>query len=155
MSQALIIVAVLIVLALAVYAASLLWQLKKQTEARAKAQAEQKAVADARRESIFEDIRYIAHAMLEDRCEVSEGVVRIARLFEALSLSERVSGDYPALFKHFERIRNHPIMEERKALPKQERMRFDFERMKSESELTDAILDDAKRLKEFKLSSCH
>ncbi|WP_338590971.1 DUF2489 domain-containing protein [Shewanella khirikhana] len=155
MSSTLVIIAVVIVLALAAYAASLLWKLKKQNEARAAVEAERKAATDARRESIFEDIRYIAHAMLEDRCEVSEGVVRIARLFEVLSLSERVSGDYPALFQHFERIRNHPIMEERKALPKQERMKLDFERMKSEAELTEAILDDAKRLKDFKLASCH
>ncbi|ABL98300.1 DUF2489 domain-containing protein [Shewanella amazonensis] len=155
MPTLLIVLGTLIVLVLAAYAASLLWKLKKQTQAREAAIAERKAAADKRREEIFTDIRYIALAMLEDRCEISEGVVRIAKLFEVLSLSERVSGDYPALFRHFERIRHHPIMEQRKALPKPERMKLDFERMKSEAELTEDILEDAKRLKDFKLANSH
>lgn len=92
--------------------------------------------------------------MIEDRCEISEGVVRIGRLFEILSLSERVAPDYPSLFKHFELIKNHPIMDARQALPKQERMKLDLIRMKSEAALEQGISDDAKNCRITKPKRC-
>ena len=93
--------------------------------------------------------------MIEDRCEISEGVVRIGRLFEILSLSERVAPDYPSLFKHFELIKNHPIMDARQALPKQERMKLDLIRMKSEAALEQGISDDAKKLADYQAKAMH
>lgn len=50
MPTLLIVLGTLIVLVLAAYAASLLWKLKKQTQAREAAIAERKAAADKRRE---------------------------------------------------------------------------------------------------------
>lgn len=150
-----IILGLAIIVALAIYATVLLRKVSKQQRQAAKVKAEKLAEAEARREQILGDIRYIAQAMLEDRCELSEGVVRIARLFDILSLTERVAGDYPKLFSHFEVIKDHPIMEARQALPKQERMKLDLQRMKSESEHEDAILAEAKLLAEFSLKPAH
>ncbi|MCL2915075.1 DUF2489 domain-containing protein [Shewanella corallii] len=150
-----IILGLVIILALAAYAFVLLRKVSQQQQQAAKIKAEKQAEADAKREEILGDIRYIAQAMLEDRCELSEGVVRIARLFDRLSLTERVSPDYPRLFSHFEVIKDHPIMDARKALPKQERMKLDLQRMKSESEHEDAILAEAKLLTEFSLKPAH
>ncbi|MCF1426477.1 MAG: DUF2489 domain-containing protein [Shewanella sp.] len=144
-----------IILVLASYAAYLLFKLKKQREKIAKAKAEKQAEANAKREAILDDIRYIAKAMVDDRCELSEGVVRIARLFELLSLSERVAPDYPQLFTHFAVIKDHPIMDARKALPKQERMKLDLQRMKSEAEHEQAILAEARLLAQFSLKPAH
>ncbi|MCD8476262.1 MAG: DUF2489 domain-containing protein [Shewanella fodinae] len=98
------------------------------------------------------DIRYIAAAMTEDRCEISEGVYRIAKLFELLSLTERVSGEFPAFYEHFEVIKSHPIRDARTQLQKQERMRLDLQRMKSESALQENILLEAKRMTQFEPS---
>ncbi|MGI2178648.1 DUF2489 domain-containing protein [Shewanella frigidimarina] len=149
MSTTTIVIALLIIVALATYAAHLLLTLKRKTQANQQALSKRKAKADERRQQILTDIRYIAAAMLEDRCELSEGVMRIGKLFDALSLSEQVMADFPNLFTHYELIRNHPIMEARKELPKQQRMKFDFERMKSEAELEQVILDEAKHIAEF------
>ncbi len=150
-----IVIASLIIIALASYAAHLLLTLQRRTKANQQAQAERQAKAEERRQQILTDIRYIAAAMLEDRCELSEGVVRIGKLFDALSMSEQVIGDFPNLFAHYDIIREHPIMEARKALPKQQRMKFDFERMKSEAELEQAILDEAKRIAQFNQPKTH
>jgi hypothetical protein len=150
-----IVIALLIIIALAAYATHLLLTLKRRTEANQQAQAERQAKAEERRQQILTDIRYIAAAMLEDRCELSEGVVRIGKLFDALSMSEQVASDFPNLFAHYAIIRDHPIMEARQALPKQQRMKFDFERMKSESELEQVILDEAKHIAEFKKPTTH
>ncbi|GGP47760.1 DUF2489 domain-containing protein [Shewanella saliphila] len=150
-----IIIALLIIIALAAYATHLLLTLKRRTEANQKAQAERQAKAEERRQQILTDIRYIAAAMLEDRCELSEGVVRIGKLFDALSMSEQVAGDFPNLFVHYDIIRDHPIMDARKTLPKQQRMKYDLERMKSEAELEQVILDEAKRIAEFDKPTTH
>ncbi|MBB1322497.1 MULTISPECIES: DUF2489 domain-containing protein [Shewanella] len=155
MSTTAIVIALLIIIALATYATYLLITLKRRTQANQLAQSERKAKAEERRQQILTDIRYIAAAMLEDRCELSEGVMRIGKLFDALSMSEQVVADFPKLFSHYELIRNHPIMEARTALPKQQRMKLDLERMKSEAELEQAILDEAKRIAEFSKPSTH
>lgn len=96
----LITLAMLIIIGLSAYATLLLLRLRKQTQAREQAMAEQKAVMEAKQASLLADIRYIAAAMTEERCELSEGVVRIVKLFDLLSLTERVSGDYPDVFMH-------------------------------------------------------
>ncbi len=155
MSITLILLGLIIILALAGYAAFLLLKLKQQKQRQQAVIAERTAAANAKREQVLEDIRYIATAMIEDRCEISEGVVRIGRLFEILSLRERVAPEFPALFQHFELIKEHPIMEARQALAKQQRMKLDFVRMKSEAELANAIHADAKKLSSYQLKAPH
>ena len=46
-------------------------------------------------------------------------------------------------------------MEARKALPKQQRMKLDFARMRSEADLGDAILEEAKIIAEFEQAPTH
>lgn len=155
MSTALIVLGFIIIVALSSYATFLLLKLKQQKQRQQVAHAEREVAANAKRAQILGDIRYIATAMIEDRCEISEGVVRIGRLFEILSLSERVAPEFPSLFQHFELIKGHPIMEARQALPKQERMKLGLIRMKSEAELAEGINDDAKKLSDYQLKATH
>lgn len=155
MQIVLIVLGLLIIFALSAYATQLLITLRKQTQTRKQAELARHDAAEQKRNAVLTDIRYIAAAMVEDRCEVSEGVFRIAKLFDTLSLTEQVAADYPELFKHFERIKDHPIMEARKALPKQERMKLDLARMKSEAELETGILADAQKLMTFELKPSH
>jgi len=154
-STAFIILGGIILVGLSGYATYLLLQLKQQRQRQQAELAEREAKANAKRAQVLGDIRYIATAMLEDRCEMSEGVLRIGRLFEMLSLSERVAPEFPMLFKHFELIKAHPIMEARQALPKQQRMKLDFVRMKSEAELAHGINDEMKKLAHYQLRPTH
>ncbi|MBM7072571.1 DUF2489 domain-containing protein [Shewanella sp. 202IG2-18] len=153
MVTALFIVGFIIIVSLTAYATKLMLQLRKQTQAKEQLKQQKHEQAKAKKESILEDVRYIAAAMLEDRCELSEGVVRIARLFEVISLTEQVNVRYPMLYQHFEVIRKHPIMEHRKALQKRERMQLDMQRMKSEAALEAEILKEAESLQHFKLET--
>lgn len=155
MSTAIVILGFIIIVALSSYATYLLLKLQRQKKRQQAALVEREAVANAKRAQVLDDIRYIAIAMIEDRCEISEGVVRIGRLFEILSLSERVAPEFPALFQHFELIKDHPIMEARQALPKQERMKLDLIRMKSEAALEQGISDDAKKLSAYQPKAMH
>lgn len=155
MSTAFIILGGIILVGLSAYATYLLLQLKQQRQRQQAELAEREAKANAKRAQVLGDIRYIATAMLEDRCEMSEGVLRIGRLFEMLSLSERVAPEFPMLFKHFELIKAHPIMGARQALPKQQRMKLDYVRMKSEAELAHGINDEMKKLAHYQLRPTH
>ncbi|QIR15974.1 DUF2489 domain-containing protein [Shewanella aestuarii] len=155
MTTAIIVIGILIIIGLSAYATKLLLQVKRQTEKKLQAQAERDAKADEKRQQILTDIRYIATAMLEDRCELSEGVVRIGKLFDILSMTEQVTPLFPQLFTHYDVIKTHPIMEARQALPKQQRMKLDFARMRSEADLGEAILEEAKQIAEFKAAKNH
>ncbi|UJF22329.1 DUF2489 domain-containing protein [Shewanella sp. OMA3-2] len=155
MSTAVIIIAIIIIIALAAYAASLLLKLKRQAASNQQALEARLAKAEERRQQILTDIRYIATAMLEERCELSEGVIRIGKLFDALSMTEQVTPLFPQLFTHYDIIRSHPIMDARQALPKQQRMKLDFARMRSEADLGEAILQEAKNIAEFEQAPTH
>jgi hypothetical protein len=155
MSTALIVIAFFIIVMLTTYAAYLLIRVRQQNKARVLKQQEQAAAAKAKSEELLDSIRYIAAAMLEERCELSEGVMRITKLFNLVGMSDLVSEKYPATFKHFEVIKEHPIKENRKALSKQQRMRLDFARIKSEGELEAEILKEAKQLNQFDVNTLH
>ncbi|MEZ9820782.1 DUF2489 domain-containing protein [Shewanella sp. 10N.286.45.A1] len=155
MTTALIVIGFFVIVALTTYATYLLLRVRKQNQARVQQQQQQAAAAKAKSEELLDSIRYIAAAMLEERCEISEGVMRIAKLFNLVGMSELVSEKYPATFKHFEVIKEHPIKEQRKTLSKQQRMKLDFSRMKSEAELEAKILEEAKQLSEFDPASLH
>ncbi|WP_076413137.1 DUF2489 domain-containing protein [Shewanella sp. UCD-KL12] len=155
MTTVLLVSGFIIIAALASYATMLMLKLRKQTKQREKKQQELNDINQARIDEHLGSIRYIATAMLEDRCELSEGVMRIAKLFGILSMSEQVESKYPAIFKHFAVIQDHPIMETRKQLEKQQRMKLDFARMRSEAELEADILNEAKQLSSFTPSPLH
>ncbi|EDQ02486.1 DUF2489 domain-containing protein [Shewanella benthica] len=155
MTTALIVIGFLLITALAGYATALLLKLRKQSIHKKKHQQEFKDINQARLDEHLNSIRYIATAMLEDRCELSEGVMRIAKLFNILSMSEQVEAQYPAIFKHFSVIQAHPIMTQRKKLQKQQRMKLDFARMRSEAGLEADILEEAKQLSSFTPSPLH
>ncbi|WP_394148042.1 DUF2489 domain-containing protein [Shewanella atlantica] len=155
MTTALLVLGFIIITALATYATVLLLRLRKQTAQKLKRQQELDEINRARVDEHLDSIRYIATAMLEERCELSEGVMRIAKLFGILSMSEQVASQFPAIFKHFEVIEDHPIMAERKQLEKKQRMKLDFARMRSEAELEAAILEEAKQLVNFTPTHLH
>ncbi|MCL1056375.1 DUF2489 domain-containing protein [Shewanella gelidimarina] len=155
MTTALIVIGFFIIVALTTYATYLLMRIRKQNQAKIKQQQEQAATAKAKSEELLDSVRYIAAAMLEERCELSEGVMRIAKLFNLVGMSELVSEQYPATFKHFEVIKEHPIKESRTALSKKQRMKLDFARIKSEGELESKILKEAKQLSQFNASALH
>ena len=139
----------IIITVLGLYAGNLLFKLHKQKQLIALQQEQKKDKANAKKAKVLADIRYIAIAMLDNRCELSEGVVRIASLFGVLSMTEQTMPSYPALYAHFDLIKTHPIMEKRSALTKQDRMKLDFIRMKSESNLESQILEEIKQLTTF------
>ena len=121
----LLLVAVCIIVGMIGYATYLLLALQKQ----------KKALQQARRNRINrikESIEIIAKAMLNDDCNLSEGVLRLKMLLEPVGMSIK---NHVTMLQLYEVVETMPTHEARKALKKNERMRLDLQRESAEAAL--------------------
>ena len=137
----------LILLGLAVYAGTLMARLKRQQE------MQQHAIT-ARNERILESVRVIAHAVRDGQCDYSEGAIRLTNLLDALQIKggRAFATEFPGLYGLYEKVKEMPTHEARRALKRNEVMKMDLERSGYEAELEAQILQDVARLKDFRLS---
>jgi len=133
------VLAVIIIVALSLYAAKLLKQLKQQNIQQEKEKAAQEKAHKTHDKKVLSSVIIIVRAMKEEQCDIAEGCWRLSVLLDSLKLSKGLDQEFPAIFKLYQSIKHMPILEERKKLSKQERMKFDLERMKIESELADDV----------------
>ena len=140
---------VMIIAALVFYTVKLLTQLKKQT-VKIKQVEQDRKVALAKHDSkILSSVVIIAHAMKEEQCDIAEGCWRLSVLLDSLKLSSGLSAEFPAVFELYDKIKHMPILDARKKLAKNERMKLDFERMKVESDLSAQIKIDVTSLHRY------
>ena len=121
----LLLVVVCIIVGMIGYATYLLLALQKQ----------KKALQQARRNRINrikESIEIIAKAMLNDDCNLSEGVLRLKMLLEPVGMSIK---NHVTMLQLYEVVETMPTHEARNALKKNERMRLDLQRESAEAAL--------------------
>lgn len=138
-------IAAAIILGLSIYAAKLLLQLKKQNDTK-------KAQIAKRNKTLADSIDVIANAMLQGQCDYSEGTIRICVLLDHLKPVPAVDfvATYPNMHKFYDQIKNFDTHEKRNALPKNERMKQDIQRLKFEAESKPAIeREELPKLREF------
>lgn len=145
MVWALIIVAALcIILALGFYAGRLLFLLKQQNKRQQKAK-------NQRIETITESVFTIAKAMEQQQCDLSEGVIRIVNLLDALPL--KTPPDFKSKFPHihalFIEVSGFAILEKRQQLTKAERRKQDIAREQIEAEHETRVLSELEGLKAY------
>lgn len=139
----LIVLAVFILLSLAGYAISLILKLRKQSALEHKLRQEAEKAQKERFQRIVDSIDIIARAMLAEQCDLSEGVLRLKTLMEVLALKLE---EYPAMWALYEVIEDMPILDERKTLKRNERMKLDLEREAKEAELESQIKQECQQL---------
>ncbi|MCZ0753063.1 DUF2489 domain-containing protein [Aeromonas enteropelogenes] len=137
----------LILSGLAIYAGMLLARLKRQQEMQLQA-------SKARNERILDSVRVIAHAVLEGQCDYSEGAIRLTNLLDALQIKEgrAFAAEFPGLYDLYEKVKEMPTHEARRALKRNEVIKLDLERSGYEAELETQILKDVAQLKDLQLS---
>jgi hypothetical protein len=145
MAWVLIVIAALcIILALGFYAGRLLFLLKQQNQRQQKAKNE-------RIETITESVFTIAKAMEQQQCDLSEGVIRIVNLLDALPLN--TPPDYKNKFPHihalFIEVSGFAILEKRQQLTKAERRKQDIAREQIEAEYETRVLSELDGLKMY------
>lgn len=137
MKVILIIGAVVILAAMLSYAVYLLVRLQRQKKLLQLAR-------DARFNRIQESIEIIAQAMLSQQCNSSEGVLRLKPLLDVLG--QKKLSDYPAMWALYQVVMDMPIFDERKSLPRNQRMKLDLTREASEAEYEPKIYLEARQL---------
>jgi len=142
-------IALLIIIPLAIYAGMLMSRLKKQTEDQRIAEQEKQAALKKHDTKILNSVVIIVRAIKEEQCDLSEGCWRLSVLLDSPKLSTELDTQFPSVYALYNGIKHMPILAERKELPKQERMKLDFERMKLEAELKTKILQDVHQLHQY------
>ena len=141
--------AVIIIAALAFYAGKLLRQLKQQTQRQQEAEEKHQAALNKHDAKVLDSVIIIVRAMKEEQCDYSEGCWRLSVLLDSLKKSSELDQQFPAIFELYNRIKHLTILDERKKLAKQQRMKQDLERMKAEAELRHEISRDLELLHQY------
>lgn len=139
----LIILGALIVLSMVGYAIYLWAKVKNQQALEKRLLEEAKKEQQARFERIKESVDLIARAMIVEQCDLSEGVLRLKPLLDVLG--QKLS-NYPAMWALYEFVQEMAILDERKNLKRNERMRQDLAREAKEAELGEQIKTECHQL---------
>ncbi len=142
-------IAVFIIAALAFYAGKLLMKLKQQTALQEQAKLAQQQALFKHDKKVLDSIILIVRAMKEEQCDLSEGCWRLCVLLESLKSGSTPNKEFPAIFELYGAIKHMPILEERKKLEKQQRMKLDLERMKAEAKLSENIRESLESLHQY------
>lgn len=139
----LIVLAVLILVSLAGYAGYLMLKLRQKKKREQALIEEAKEAQKARYLRILDSLDVIARAMISEQCDLSEGVLRLKPLLDVLG---KKLSHYTAMWELYQVVENMPILEERKQLKRNERMKLDLEREAKEVELSEQIKLECQQL---------
>ncbi|UXD87762.1 DUF2489 domain-containing protein [Thalassolituus hydrocarboniclasticus] len=139
LTYGLIILGLLIIALLAGYA----WHLTRQVKAVEQRQQEEEAQAAMqlrnRQLELLQDIRFIARSVLDEQCEITEGVLRIQYLMSALDPAVWEQDELCTLRSHYQSTSSMPILDAYKQLPRKEQFKLDQQRWALENENKTAI----------------
>lgn len=147
----LIILGICIIVLLAGYALKLMRQLKKQSAKQQQLQQEHQQALKSHDKKVLDSVIIIVRAMKEEQCDISEGCWRLAVLLDSLKTTKDLSLQFPAIFELYGAIKHMPILDARKKLSKQERMKFDLERAKTEAQLQSDVFQSIEQLHNYAL----
>lgn len=108
---------------------------------------------DKRNNELITDIRFIANSMLQQQCELTEGVLRIHHLSDRLDIDIMRQVQFASLHQHFNQTRDMPILDAYKALSKRDRFQLDKKRLELEEANKEAVLAEIKLLVSYSFDS--
>ncbi len=156
-SIVLLIIAIIIIMALAIYAIHLQYQVKittREKETKDKAErllAQQKL--DKRNNTIIGDIRFIAQSLISQQCELTEAVLRIHHLADALDSDIMEQDQFSTIHQHFLACKEMAIKDAYKELSKKQRFQQDQQRLRLEQDNQDAVLIEAKLIIQYSFAN--
>lgn len=138
-----------IVIILAVVASFLHWQLHLRKKRDAQLKAEQDAVIAKTQEDALKSLHIIAKSYVSGQVELGEAGIRISRLMDVLALNDAERAPFKVFDQVHERLAHIPILQEWKALSKQEKFRHNKTIASVETDFKDFAADAAKQLAKF------
>lgn len=147
------ILASIIIIALTSYAIYLHLQIKNKQKLALEKDASERELAqqnlDKRNNNLIADIRFIAQSLVTEQCEITEGVLRIHHLADALDTDIMQQQEFSTLHSHFNHCKTMAIKEAYKALTKKQRFQQDQQRFRLEQENKKGVLQEAQLIIEY------
>jgi hypothetical protein len=131
---------VAIIIALAFYAGMLLQRLNKQKRQQKQALFAKQQALNNHDKKVFDSVLLITRAMQQEQCDFDEGCWRLSVLMSSLKTVTELSVEFPAVFGLYDEIKDLAILDARKILTKQERMREDYKRMTALTNMHDGVV---------------
>ena len=138
-----------IIAGLAAYAIYLHWKLYRLRQKTVQSAVEVPKVyqpGNNYRVDVEKSLYLLADAMLDNKMTHTEGCIRVCAVASTLENASQFRQEYGVLFHVAEATAHIPILDDWKALSKEDKKRFDESREKIESKYEDAIREAATRL---------
>lgn len=142
----LLIAAGLIIATLAIIAGYYLYQLRKLRERQKQAEDDAQRYALERAEKNRKSIKIIAQGLIDEQLTLTEGSIRITVLMENLPIEQSVREEFSAFRLLAEATSHIPILEDWKKLKTKQKLEFDRQRQKLESDHREFVLDASRRV---------
>ncbi|WP_417446301.1 DUF2489 domain-containing protein [Kangiella sp.] len=133
------IIAGLITLVLASYAAVLLFKLNKQKKAIHQSALAQAEKHDSQMKSVIESITSIAKAMQQEQCPTIEGCIRLKVLIDQLRLDDVIRDEFAVFYTIYDKTAHIPTHQGWKDLKTKEKMTHTKLMMELEAEYQSEI----------------
>lgn len=144
------IVAIVILVVLSAIAAYYLIKLRKVKQEQSDQIQRNKIAWQKHRDELAADLRFIANAMLQGQCEITEGCLRIKVLMDRLDDELQHKPEFKTIQAHFAQTITMPTHEAYKALGKKEQFKLDRQRFALEEENKEQVLVEVKTLSTYK-----
>lgn len=148
--MALAVAAVLIILALTGVAAFYLWKLKQKNTEIAQQQESAKKAWREKKEELAKDIRFIAHSLVQEQCEITEGCLRIKVLMDHLDGDLQHKTEFQTIQTVYSLTSQMPTHQAYKDLNRKEQFKLDNKRYKIEDEHREDVLAEAKTIMNYR-----
>lgn len=126
--------ALLIILVLGGYAYHLLQKVKQVNVAKEKEQTEAELQLRRHQEELVSDIRFVSRSMIQQQCDITEGVLRIQHMITGLDPHVWQLTEITTIRTHYDATKNMPILNAYKALTPKERFQLDKQRLQLEND---------------------
>lgn len=146
----LIVLAALIIAVLAGYAVYLLRKVREQEKLQQQEEAAAELQLRQHQEELVKDIRFIARSVLQDQCDISEGVLRLEYLLRGLDADVWQRHELSTLREHHNDIRDMPILDAYRALTPKQQFALDKKRFQLEEANKPAIERELHWLVEYR-----
>jgi len=130
----LLLAAILTVVPLAAYAWHLTRKVKVMEEEAKQEEAEAELHLRNYQKELVSDIRFVARSVVQQQCDITEGVLRLYYLIGGLDPDVWEMPELESLRTHHVAVRDMPILDAYKALSKKEQFRLDTKRLQLEAD---------------------
>ncbi len=146
----LLIAALLIIAVLAGYAVYLLRKVREQEARMQQEEAEAELQLRQHQQELVKDIRFIARSVLQEQCDISEGVLRLEYLLRGLDPDMWQRNELESLRDHHQEISDMPILDAYRALTPKQQFELDKKRFRLEETNKSAIERELHWLVEYR-----